>query len=43
VPKAPILDAAAGGGINFLDAADVYPLGGGHNTAAAPSRSSATG
>ena len=28
-----ILDAAATGGINFLDAADVYPLGGGHNTA----------
>jgi len=28
-----ILDAAAGGGIDFLDAADVYPLGGGHNTA----------
>ena len=28
-----ILDAAAAGGINFLDAADVYPLGGGHNTA----------
>jgi 1-deoxyxylulose-5-phosphate synthase len=28
-----ILDAAAAGGINFLDTADVYPLGGGHNTA----------
>ncbi len=28
-----ILDAAATGGIDFLDAADVYPLGGGHNTA----------
>src|SRR5260221_838668 len=28
-----ILDAAAAGGIDFLDAADVYPLGGGHNTA----------
>jgi 1-deoxyxylulose-5-phosphate synthase len=28
-----ILDAAAAGGINFLDAANVYPLGGGHNTA----------
>ena len=27
-----ILDAAAAGGIDFLDAADVYPLGGGHNT-----------
>src|SRR5215471_15167544 len=27
-----ILNAAASGGINFLDAADVYPLGGGHNT-----------
>jgi aryl-alcohol dehydrogenase-like predicted oxidoreductase len=27
-----ILDAAAAGGINFLDTADVYPLGGGHNT-----------
>ena len=29
----PILDAAAAGGIDFLDTADVYPLGGGHNTA----------
>ena len=38
-----ILDAAAAGGINFLDTADVYPLGGGHDTPAAPSRSSATG
>ncbi len=28
-----ILDTAAAGGIDFLDAADVYPLGGGHNTA----------
>src|ERR1700682_4919813 len=28
-----IMDAAATGGIDFLDAADVYPLGGGHNTA----------
>jgi 1-deoxyxylulose-5-phosphate synthase len=28
-----ILDAATSKGINFLDAADVYPLGGGHNTA----------
>ncbi len=28
-----ILDRAATGGIDFLDAADVYPLGGGHNTA----------
>ena len=28
-----ILDAAAAGGIDFLDTADVYPLGGGHNTA----------
>ncbi len=28
-----ILDTAAEGGIDFLDAADVYPLGGGHNTA----------
>ncbi len=28
-----ILDTAATGGIDFLDAADVYPLGGGHNTA----------
>lgn len=28
-----ILDAAAAGGINFLDAANVYPLGGSHNTA----------
>ena len=28
-----ILDAAAAGGIDFLDAADVYPLGGGPNTA----------
>jgi aryl-alcohol dehydrogenase (NADP+) len=28
-----ILDAAAAGGVNFLDTADVYPLGGGHNTA----------
>jgi len=27
-----ILDAAAAGGIDFLDTADVYPLGGGHNT-----------
>ena len=27
-----ILDAAADGGINFLDAADVYPLGGGLET-----------
>lgn len=26
-----ILDAAAEGGIDFLDAADVYPLGGGHD------------
>ena len=28
-----ILDKAADGGIDFLDAADVYPLGGGPNTA----------
>ena len=28
-----ILDTAASGGIDFLDAADVYPLGGGHDTA----------
>jgi len=28
-----ILDAAAEGGIDFLDTADVYPLGGGQNTA----------
>ena len=28
-----ILDAAAAGGIDFLDTADVYPLGGGHDTA----------
>jgi aryl-alcohol dehydrogenase-like predicted oxidoreductase len=28
-----ILDAAAEGGINFLDTADVYPLGGGRATA----------
>jgi 1-deoxyxylulose-5-phosphate synthase len=28
-----IMDAAAAKGINFFDAADVYPLGGGHNTA----------
>ena len=28
-----ILDAAAAGGIDFLDSADVYPLGGGRNTA----------
>jgi aryl-alcohol dehydrogenase (NADP+) len=28
-----ILDAAAAGGINFFDTADVYPLGGGRNTA----------
>ncbi len=28
-----ILDAAAAGGIDFLDAADVYPLGGGPGTA----------
>lgn len=28
-----ILDAAAAGGIDFLDAADVYPLGGGRDTA----------
>ena len=28
-----IMDAAAAGGIDFFDAADVYPLGGGHNTA----------
>lgn len=27
-----ILDAAASGGVDFLDTADVYPLGGGHNT-----------
>ena len=27
-----ILDAASAGGINFFDTADVYPLGGGHNT-----------
>ena len=27
-----ILDVAAEGGIDFLDTADVYPLGGGHNT-----------
>src|SRR5258708_22566783 len=27
-----ILDIAASGGIDFLDTADVYPLGGGHNT-----------
>ena len=28
-----ILDAAANGGIDFLDTADVYPLGGGRATA----------
>ena len=28
-----IMDAAAAGGIDFFDAADVYPLGGGHNGA----------
>jgi aryl-alcohol dehydrogenase (NADP+) len=28
-----ILDTAAGGGIDFLDTADVYPLGGGRSTA----------
>jgi 1-deoxyxylulose-5-phosphate synthase len=28
-----ILDAASAGGIDFLDTADVYPLGGGRNTA----------
>ena len=28
-----ILDAAAAGGIDFLDTADVYPLGGGRTTA----------
>jgi aryl-alcohol dehydrogenase (NADP+) len=28
-----ILDAAAAGGVDFLDTADVYPLGGGRNTA----------
>jgi 1-deoxyxylulose-5-phosphate synthase len=28
-----ILDAAAAAGVNFLDTANVYPLGGGHNTA----------
>lgn len=28
-----ILDTAASGGIDFLDTADVYPLGGGHSTA----------
>jgi aryl-alcohol dehydrogenase (NADP+) len=28
-----ILNTAAAGGVDFLDAADVYPLGGGHNTA----------
>ena len=28
-----ILDAAAAGGLDFLDTADVYPLGGGRNTA----------
>jgi aryl-alcohol dehydrogenase (NADP+) len=27
-----ILDAAAAGGVDFLDTADVYPLGGGRNT-----------
>ena len=27
-----ILDAATAGGVDFLDTADVYPLGGGHNT-----------
>ncbi|MBS0220943.1 MAG: aldo/keto reductase [Proteobacteria bacterium] len=27
-----ILDAASAGGVDFLDTADVYPLGGGHNT-----------
>ena len=27
------MDAAAAGGIDFFDTADVYPLGGGHNTA----------
>jgi 1-deoxyxylulose-5-phosphate synthase len=27
-----ILDTAAAGGVDFLDTADVYPLGGGHNT-----------
>ena len=33
VPRSnAILDAAAEGGIDFLDTADVYPLGGGHNT-----------
>lgn len=28
-----ILDAAAEGGVDFLDTADVYPLGGGRSTA----------
>jgi aryl-alcohol dehydrogenase (NADP+) len=28
-----IMDAASAGGIDFFDTADVYPLGGGHNTA----------
>ena len=36
-----ILDAASDGGIDFLDAADVYPLGGGPTRPAAPRRSSA--
>jgi aryl-alcohol dehydrogenase-like predicted oxidoreductase len=28
-----VLDAAAAGGIDFLDTADVYPMGGGRATA----------
>jgi hypothetical protein len=38
-----ILDAAAEGGIDFLDSADVYPVGGGPATAAGPRRSWAPG
>ena len=37
-----IMDAAAEGGIDFIDTADVYPLGGDRNRVA-PKRSSATG
>ena len=41
--SAAILDRAAEGGIDFLDTADVYPLGGDLATRGAPRRSSAAG
>jgi 1-deoxyxylulose-5-phosphate synthase len=38
-----ILDAAAAGGIDFIDTADVYPMGGARRRRVVPSRSLAHG